>query len=101
VSDRERELEWNEEGDVVGVDRQPIDVAHKYASPFRVTHQLIVVDDDDAMPPIVSLSVFTESVVLHVAYPDDLHAALPVAPPVAPPNAPLHNLSNGERAKIM
>jgi hypothetical protein len=53
------------------------------------------------MPPLVSLIVFTESIVLHVAFPDDLHVALSVAPPVDPPNAPLHNLSNGERAKIM
>jgi hypothetical protein len=62
----EGKLEWDKDDgvfgvvgvvDVVGVERQKIDFAHRNPSPFRVTYQLIVVVDDAAMPPIMSQRV--------------------------------------------
>jgi hypothetical protein len=104
----EGELERNEDDDVVGVERQPtqqlpIENARQNPSPFQVTnvtHQLIVDDDDDEPMP----SLMFRTTEPHNAPPDlpaTLPATLPVPLPVDPPEAPIHNLSNGERAKIM
>jgi hypothetical protein len=106
------EFEWNEDDDAVGVERQPIqqlpiEDARRNPSPFQVTnvtHQLIVDDDDDE--PMSSLMFRTtelpdEPVDLPVSQPVALPATLSVPLPVDSPEASIHNISNGERAKIM
>jgi hypothetical protein len=94
----EGELEWNEDDDVVGVERQPIqqlpiEDACQNPSPLQVTHvnHQFIVDDDDA--PMSSIMLQTveppdEPAALHATWPGALHVPLPVNPP----KAPLHNL---------
>jgi hypothetical protein len=95
----------------VGVERQPIqqlpiEDTRSNPTPFRVTHvihQLIVVDDDDPIPSLMFRTTEPpdEPVDLPASRPAARPSTLTVPLAVDPHEASLHNLSNGEREKIM
>jgi hypothetical protein len=96
----EGELEWNEDDDVLGVERQPIqqlplEDARRDHSPFQVTnvtHQLIVDDDDKPMPSLMFST--TEPHNEPVDLPPSRPATLPVPLPVDPPGSDSKWLKN-------